>query len=495
MHGFFGAFGAFTLNVDCTPLPMNDDCSGAVPITCGTSVNGETASYTTENIPNGCGFETANGVWYQFVGDDSEVTLTVCNGYSFDTQISVFTGGCGGLTCVTTNDDFCDFGSLVTFHSVAGEIYYVLILGSPDSQGSFNLLMTCADYEVGPDDCEGAFPICGDTQFNGNSSGWGDIDDLDATNQGCLSNGEHQSSWYVFSPTTTGTISFTINPTPLVDYDFAVWGPMSAVSCPVAGNPIRCSFSALIAPTGLNAAAADLSETTTGDGFVAPIVVAAGDVNQFYIMCLDNFSASTTPFVFDWTLGGGLVLNCDIQTPVELSAFTGKALPGANLLEWSTLSESMNEKFIVERSADNLNFKAIGEVAGAGNAQTLLSYSYTDKSPPGHTNYYRLRQVDYNGEWELSQTIAIQTESICSIAPNPADDQIQLTLGTFAANAAQFCLFDINGRTVKCLRITPSAEITRMVVDVKDMLPGLYQAIVFSDDGDQLVSGKIVISH
>ena len=86
---------------------------------------------------------TAPGLWYQFVGDGSPVTMSLC-GSSYDTKIGVFRGTCAALVCVTGNDDFCGLQSQVTFTANAGVTYYVLVTGFGTATGNFTLTRTCA---------------------------------------------------------------------------------------------------------------------------------------------------------------------------------------------------------------------------------------------------------------------------------------------------------------------------------------------------------------
>lgn len=137
-----------TTTVQCTscvlPPPANDLCAGALTINCGQTITGNTSSATIDAVANcnGVALNTAPGIWYTFTGDGSNVTLSMC-GSSFDTEIGVFTGTCGGLVCVTANDDFCGTSSQVTFTSVNGTTYYVLVTGWSTNSGAFTLTRTC----------------------------------------------------------------------------------------------------------------------------------------------------------------------------------------------------------------------------------------------------------------------------------------------------------------------------------------------------------------
>jgi len=138
-------FYLFLDNINVTaPPPPNDACTGAIPIACGQTINGSTTNATPDAV-TGCAttLNTAPGVWYSMVGDGSPVTMSLC-GSSFDTKIGVFTGTCTALTCVASNDDFCGVQSQVTFNTVAGTTYYILVTGFGSSSGAFTLVRNCA---------------------------------------------------------------------------------------------------------------------------------------------------------------------------------------------------------------------------------------------------------------------------------------------------------------------------------------------------------------
>lgn len=141
VHGFAGATGPFTLNINCPPV--NDDCSAAININCGQTINGTSVSATPDVAPSCSGVSTQPGVWYTFIGSGGSETLSTCSAASFDTKLSVYTGTCGGLVCVTANDDFCGLRSQVTFGTTAGTRYYVLVHGFGGATGTFSLARTC----------------------------------------------------------------------------------------------------------------------------------------------------------------------------------------------------------------------------------------------------------------------------------------------------------------------------------------------------------------
>jgi hypothetical protein len=134
------------------PLPANDLCSNALPLTCGQRVTGSTESATATGDPTTFCDDTVDGggVFYTIAGTGGSITLTNCDLFTdYDTKLFVYRGACGGpYTCVVGNDDTnaggCAQPSTVTFNSVRGVTYLVFVSGYGGDKGNYSLLATCA---------------------------------------------------------------------------------------------------------------------------------------------------------------------------------------------------------------------------------------------------------------------------------------------------------------------------------------------------------------
>jgi hypothetical protein len=93
--------------------------------------------------------------------------------------------------------------------------------------------------------------------------------------------------------------------------------------------------------------------------------------------------------------------------PVELLYFTGEAQAEDVLLKWETASENNNSHFEIEHSTDGLEFVEIGSVRGAGTTTEQKYYDFLDEAPVTGENYYRLRQVDFDGNFEYSNIVVV----------------------------------------------------------------------------------------
>jgi len=121
--------------------------------------------------------------------------------------------------------------------------------------------------------------------------------------------------------------------------------------------------------------------------------------------------------------------------PITLVSFEGKATGTTITLDWTTASELNFDKFVVERSADALNFTEIGTVPGHGTSNEENDYSFEDNMPATGSNYYRLHSVDYDGNFENSKVIRVQSNGSAEkirLFPNPVTDGVFSVTTSFA---------------------------------------------------------------
>lgn len=135
--------------------------------------------------------------------------------------------------------------------------------------------------------------------------------------------------------------------------------------------------------------------------------------------------------------------------PITLTSFTGKETNKSILLNWVTASEKNNKTFELFRSVDGKIFKSIGTVAGAGDSDAELKYAFVDANPFGGTNYYQLKQIDFDGKNSTSETIAIDSKiSDTQITVYAASSSINIGITSPNETAGKITLSDISGRKI-----------------------------------------------
>ncbi|MFN3404258.1 MAG: T9SS type A sorting domain-containing protein [Cytophagaceae bacterium] len=186
---------------------------------------------------------------------------------------------------------------------------------------------------------------------------------------------------------------------------------------------------------GYNPATNILSVTIDG---VSRLSYNLGGTNnlQTYFGCVDlnhswsagKFGATNYQVVSD----GGYIHPqtgslCPQMLPVEFLHVEAKLKNSAVEVNWSTATEKSNEKFIVQKSTDLKNWKDIGQIAGAGNSNSVINYSYMDYEPVTGITYYRLIQVDYDGKSAKSEVVSVNTtDDVISVVPNPFQNVVNI---------------------------------------------------------------------
>lgn len=116
--------------------------------------------------------------------------------------------------------------------------------------------------------------------------------------------------------------------------------------------------------------------------------------------------------------------------PVEFSGFSGKVKGKGIRLDWSTATESNNKQFEIEFSTDGKTFKQIGVVVGAGTTYITKQYHFEHTSPVQGINYYRLRQVDFDGAFEYSSMVTVEIKgkafATYRLFPNPVQNSFTI---------------------------------------------------------------------
>lgn len=161
--------------------------------------------------------------------------------------------------------------------------------------------------------------------------------------------------------------------------------------------------------------------------------------------------------------------------PVELIDFTAKANRNAIDLNWETAQEINNQGFEVQRSNDGgKTYETIGWQDGKGNNETNVRYDFVDKNVVANQLYfYRLRQLDYDGTVSFSNIanakITGKTTAF-TIAPNPVQDELTLTLGADLPENTTVEILDIQGRIL----LQKVVEHSSTQLSVNELAAGVY---------------------
>lgn len=232
---------------------------------------------------------------------------------------------------------------------------------------------------------------------------FGTYGDIDLIKSATYCGGPQIGNWYI-ALTGNGTDAFSLKLTAalvpgasysLSFYDHACGSPYSIGPCPVqiGISGVNNSFGSLIYTAPLPMVGVWTKRTVI---FTAPsngnylTVQLQGGALQNWTQ-LDNFEISQQAL------------------PIELLSFFAYSDEQTNYLEWTTASEKNNERFEIERSFDGTTFEVIGQQTGAGNSSSRIDYKFCDHSPHQDVNYYRLNQIDYDGNSTYSPVVSVKS--------------------------------------------------------------------------------------
>lgn len=186
----------------------------------------------------------------------------------------------------------------------------------------------------------------------------------------------------------------------------------------------------------------------------------AGHGDYDGIFYLRPFAGSTTALQ---------VRGCVVSPlPVELTSFGGVADGQVADLTWATASERDNDYFAVELSPDGSDFVEVGRVVGSGTTGEANAYDFAHRTNRGGTHYFRLRQVDFDGEQSYSQVVAVEFEGRARLGLANTVAREQLVVD--AEEATPYRILDLSGDVALSGTLTGGRE----SLDVANLSPGVY---------------------
>jgi hypothetical protein len=193
----------------------------------------------------------------------------------------------------------------------------------------------------------------------------------------------------------------------------------------------------------------------------------------------------------------------DAPLPVQLSSFTSSLNGRDAKLIWKTDKEINNSGFEVERKTDGSNvWSKIGYVKGSGSTNSPVNYSFEDKKLNSGKYNYRLKQIDYNGNFEYHNLtsvvdVALPTKfNLSQNYPNPFNPTTKIDFDLPFDSKVKIVLYDMTGREVKTLvNESRTAGFHTVQFNASDLSSGtyFYRIITKSSDKDFVASKKMVL--
>jgi Secretion system C-terminal sorting domain len=166
--------------------------------------------------------------------------------------------------------------------------------------------------------------------------------------------------------------------------------------------------------------------------------------------------------------------------PVKLISFEGKNIEEGNQLNWLTAEETNNDYFLIERADNAKDFKTIGQIKGKGSTKENNNYAFLDADYQVGINYYRLKQLDIDGKYGFSKTIAVEVTSKnqISISPNPV--QALMTISVPDSKDEMIEIRLINSAGMESMRGKAKVKNETISLNIDRLSAGLYFVIVKS---------------
>jgi hypothetical protein len=221
--------------------------------------------------------------------------------------------------------------------------------------------------------------------------------------------------------------------------------------------------------------------------------IYSGGINDGYAIGLLS-QTNCPPFPADFIYSGGIndgfsskllnqIANCLPVLPIELLTFTASCEANTILLKWSTATELNNDYFTIERTNDGINYSIIDTVGGAGNSWQTMHYSLLDQNSQEGTNYYRLKQTDFNGQFSYSQIIAVaciwDVAVNVQVYPNPVNNQLNIEING-NSQPVNFQIINSTGAIIYNGILTQ-----KTTLETTNFSPGIYLIRFINDNVDE----------
>jgi hypothetical protein len=190
----------------------------------------------------------------------------------------------------------------------------------------------------------------------------------------------------------------------------------------------------------------------------------------------------------------------NMVVPVELTSFSAAVVKEGVKLNWSTATETNNSGFRVERKSANSSWEDIAFVEGKGTTSSKNSYSYTDNTASAGKYYYRLKQVDYDGSFEYSNTIEVNTAipakfEVFQNYPNPFNPATNIKFNLPLDANVKITLVNMLGEESLIMQDNCTAGTNQITFNASGFASGTYVYVVKATgaDGSVMTSSKKLV--
>ncbi len=214
--------------------------------------------------------------------------------------------------------------------------------------------------------------------------------------------------------------------------------------------------------------------------------------NTTYYIAVDGFAGSDCDF--DITIVGAV----NVVLPIDLLGFNANctSIVGEVELKWMSASEINSDYYLIERSRDGENYTQIAKINSVGNSSNVNSYYFKDVESPKGNVYYRLVQVDLNGNQTYFNVISTNCNSNLelSIYPNPAKNQFTIE-GKFdkVINNAKIEISNSLGEVILNKTFKINSDSIKQIINTANFNNGVYYVTIYAND--KVITKRLVINR
>jgi hypothetical protein len=185
--------------------------------------------------------------------------------------------------------------------------------------------------------------------------------------------------------------------------------------------------------------------------------------------------------------------------PISLINFNAECIDEVVYLKWATASESNNKEFHIEESDDATTWKVVKVIDGAGNSNVTLNYEEKLSSNFPDGSYFRMSQVDYNGDSESFDPVFVYCEkklkSEVKIYPNPATEFVNVEISSPDEMDVQLTLFSSAGQILLMQKVQLETGSNSVRLDITSLPPGAYHLNLSNDRKLEITGSRSIIKR
>ncbi len=319
------------------------------------------------------------------------------------------------------------------------------------------------------------------------------------------------SDYYTSTSATLANNTTTTISVPAYGSGISALVPGNTYYIMIDGNAGAICDYQITAESGIEYASVDITEDCIDDGGHTTVTASGGEIYSW--TGPGSFSASTASVTiynvgtYTVTIASGnplcpdeveidvVITRCS-TLPIELSEFNAYCNRGYAVIEWTTESEINNDYFILEKSEDMMDFVSIAKIKGKGNSNVSNKYFYNDYNLSSGNVYYRLKQVDFDGQSEISHAINLDCSKMMDdnteiyVYPNPFNSELNIYLSDFSNEKVYFEIYDELGKFVISENVIILENTYEHKLYLGDLRPAVYYLRIIT--GNNVVNRKIV---